>query len=243
MIRCIAVDDEAYAAEIIGTLISKTPFLELIGTTTDPFEGLKMVQAGEVDLVFLDVQMPELSGIQFLKICGDKCKVILTTAYSEYALAGFDLDVVDYLMKPVSYERFYRAATKAQMLIEGPKPAETPTNNLNLQPSNDFMFIKGDAKNRFIKVNYHDILYVEGMRNYLSIFTKKQEREERIIVYQTLRELENQLPHPPFYRVHKSYIVSLEHIKMIEGNAIQIANQFIPISETYREEFFKVLKD
>ncbi len=242
MIRCIAIDDEVYAAEIIGRLVDKTPFLELVCTTTDPFEGLKMVQDGEVDLVFLDIQMPELTGIQFLKICGDKCKVILTTAYSEYALAGFELDVVDYLMKPISYERFYKAADKARRQIEAPNPAETQTNGA-LQPSNDFMFIKGDAKNRFIKINYNDILYVEGMRNYLSIFTKQQDKEERIIVYQTLRELENQLPRPPFYRVHKSYIVSLEHIKMVEGNSIQIANQFIPISETYREDFFKVLKD
>ena len=239
MIRCIAIDDEAYASEIIAAFINKTPFLEFVCTTTDPFEGLRMVQNGEVDLVFLDIQMPELSGIQFLKICGDKCKVILTTAYSEYALEGFDLDVVDYLMKPISYERFYKAAAKAELLLEGPKLVESHV-VATPQPSADFMFIKGDAKNRFIKVNYNDILYVEGMRNYLSIFTKQQ---ERIIVYQTLREMENQLPHPPFYRVHKSYIISIAHIKMVEGNSIQIGDQFIPISETYREEFFKVLKD
>lgn len=240
MIRCIAIDDEAYAAEIIATFIKKTPFLEFVCTITDPFEGLKMVQNGEVDLVFLDIQMPELSGIQFLKICGDKCKVILTTAYSEYALEGFDLDVVDYLMKPISYERFYKAAVKAQILIEGPKPTENPIIINAMPPAADFMFIKGDAKNRFIKINYSDILYVEGMRNYLSIFTSQQ---ERIIVYQTLRDLENQLPNPPFYRVHKSYIISINHIKIVEGNSIQIGDKFIPISETYREDFFKILKD
>lgn len=240
MIRCIAIDDEAYASEIIANFINKTSFLELVCTTTDPFEGLKLVQNGEVDLVFLDIQMPELSGIQFLKICGDKCKVILTTAYSEYALAGFELDVVDYLMKPISYERFYKAVTKAQILLEGPKVQEGIKPVVSATPANDFMFIKGDAKNRFIKINYSDILYVEGMRNYLSIFTKQ---EERIIVYQTLRELENQLPQPPFYRVHKSYIISIEHIKMVEGNSIQIGDKFVPISETYRETFFKVLRE
>ncbi|MET4081650.1 two-component system response regulator LytT [Pedobacter sp. UYP30] len=240
MIRCIAIDDEAYASAIIATFVNKTPFLELICTTTDPFKGLKMVQDGEVDLVFLDIQMPELSGIQFLKICGDRCKVILTTAYSEYALAGFDLDAVDYLLKPISYERFYKAVAKAQILLEVPRVVESTVTAVSSVPANDFMFIKGDAKNRFIKVNYQDILYVEGMRNYLSISTKQN---ERIVVYQTLRELENQLPHPPFYRVHKSYIISIEHIKMVEGNSIQIGDQFIPISETYRDEFFKVLKD
>ncbi|MBC7417842.1 MAG: response regulator transcription factor [Pedobacter sp.] len=240
MIRCIAIDDESYASEIIANFIKKTPFLTLVGTTQDPFVGLKMVEDGEVDLIFLDIQMPELSGIQFLKISGDKCKVILTTAYTEYALAGFDLDAVDYLLKPISYERFYKAVTKAQVLLESTKTLEPQLALANPQVANDFMFIKGDAKNRFIKVNYTDVLYVEGMRNYLSIFTKQQ---ERIIVYQTLRALENQLPHPPFYRVHKSYIVSLEHVKMVEGNSIQIGDQFIPISETYREDFFKVLKD
>ncbi|MGY3055343.1 two-component system response regulator LytT [Pedobacter sp. UYEF25] len=240
MIRCIAIDDEAYASEIIANFIKKTPNLTLVGTTQDPFVGLKMVEDGEVDLVFLDIQMPELSGIQFLKICGDKCKVILTTAYTEYALAGFDLDAVDYLLKPISYERFYKAVTKAQLLLDGSKPQEQPVTLANQQLPNDFMFIKGDAKNRFVKVNYNDVLYVEGMRNYLSIFTKQQ---ERIIVYQTLRELEGQLPHPPFYRIHKSYIVSLKHIKIVEGNSVQIGEQFIPISDTYREDFFKVLKD
>ncbi|RZL68933.1 MAG: response regulator, partial [Pedobacter sp.] len=117
MIRCLAVDDESYASDIIATFIGKTPFLELVGATTNPFEALALVQEGKVDLVFLDIQMPELTGIQFLKICGGKCKVILTTAYPEYALDGFDLDVVDYLLKPISYDRFYKAAIKAQQII------------------------------------------------------------------------------------------------------------------------------
>ena len=237
MIRCLAVDDEAYASDIIAAFINKTPFLELIGTTTNAFEALAMVQEGKVDLVFLDIQMPELTGIQFLKICGDKCKVILTTAYPEYALDGFDLDVVDYLLKPISYERFYKAASKAQQIIE---PAVNQEINVaSPVQSKEFIFIKGDTKNKFIKVNYHDILYIEGLKNYVSVYTATQ----RIITYQALRELETQLPHPPFYRVHKSYIISLEKIKMIDGNTLFINDQSIPIGETYKEEFFKIVRE
>lgn len=226
MIRCLAVDDEAYASEIIANYISNTPFLKLVGTTTNAFEALTLVQNDMVDVVFLDIQMPELSGIQFLKICGEKCKVILTTAYSEYALEGFDLDVVDYLLKPISYDRFYKAALKTQLLIDKPH-------------SSEFMFIKGDAKNKFLKINYNEILYIEGLKNYVSIFTHSQ----RIITYQTLRDLEIQLPSPPFYRVHKSYIVSTINIKMVDGNTVYIADQLIPIGETYKEEFFRVIKE
>lgn len=241
MIRCLAVDDEAYASEIIATYIHKTPFLTLVGTTTSGLGALNMVEEGKVDLVFLDIQMPELSGIQFLKICGGKCKVILTTAYSEYALQGFDLDVIDYLLKPVSYERFYKAALKAQQLIIPVTLA--PNEKENVRVANtavDFMFIKGDSKNKFIKINYNEILYIEGLKNYVSIYTTSA---QRIITYQTLKELEEQLPQPPFYRVHKSYIVSTEHIKMIDGNTIFITDQSIPIGDTYREEFFKMIKE
>ena len=235
MIRCLAVDDESYASDIIAAFINKTPFLTLVGTTTNAFEALNLVQNGQVDLVFLDIQMPELTGIQFLKICGDKCKVILTTAYPEYALDGFDLDVVDYLLKPISYERFYKAAQKAQQIIV---PAQNEVVN---QPAttNDFIFTKGDTKNKFIKVNYNEILYIEGLKNYVSVYTANQ----RIVTYQALRELETQLPQPPFYRVHKSYIVSLEKIKMIDGNTLYIGDQSIPIGDTYKEDFFKIVRE
>lgn len=236
MIRCLAVDDESYASDIIATFINKTPFLGLVGTTTNAFEALSMVQEGKVDLVFLDIQMPELTGIQFLKICGGKCKVILTTAYPEYALDGFNLDVVDYLLKPVSYERFYKAALKAQQIIS---PAQTAFTNTPLPAIKDFIFIKGDTKNKFIKVDYNDILYIEGLKNYVSVYTSSQ----RIITYQALRELETDLPKPPFYRIHKSYIISLEKIKMIDGNTVYINEQSIPVGDTYKEGFLKVVRE
>ncbi len=238
MIRCLAVDDESYASDIIAAFINKTPFLELVGTTTNAFEALNLVQEGKVDLVFLDIQMPELTGIQFLKICGGKCKVILTTAYPEYALEGFELDVVDYLLKPISYERFYKAGQKAQQILAH-VPVMQPELIQQQAPGNDFIFIKGDTKNKFIKVNYDDILYIEGLKNYVSVYTATQ----RIITYQALRELETQLPKPPFYRIHKSYIISIEKIKMIDGNTVFINDEAIPVGETYKEEFFKVVRE
>ncbi|MHA4895958.1 LytR/AlgR family response regulator transcription factor [Pedobacter sp. PWIIR3] len=243
MIRCIAVDDEAYASEIIATYIRRIPFLELVGTTTNAFEALGWVQEGKVDLVFLDIQMPELTGIQFLKICGSKCKVILTTAYPEYALEGFEHDVIDYLLKPVSFERFYKSIQKAQLLIDPPQtpqpvPEPVKTEVSATTASSNFMFIKGESKNKFLKVNFDDILYVEGLKNYISIYTPGK----RIITYQSLRELETQLPQPPFYRVHKSYIIAVDKIKMVDGNTIYIEDQTIPVGETYKEDFFKMIR-
>ncbi|SHG17178.1 LytR/AlgR family response regulator transcription factor [Pedobacter caeni] len=241
MIRCIAVDDEAYASEILATHIRKLPSLELVGTTTNAFEALAMVQEGKVDLVFLDIQMPELTGIQFLKICGQKCKVILTTAYPEYALEGFEHDVIDYLLKPISFERFYKAVQKAELLFHPPAPVvnETIETIALPAPGTDYMFIKGESKNKFIKVNYDDILYVEGLKNYISVFTAK----ERIITYLTLREMELYLPKNRFLRVHKSYIVAIDKIRMIDGNSIFINENVIPVGETYREEFFKIIRE
>jgi len=246
MIRCIAVDDEAYASEILATYIKRVPFLELVGTFTNPFEALTMIQEDKVDLVFLDIQMPELTGLQFLKICGNKCKVILTTAYPEYALEGFDLDVIDYLLKPIPFDRFYQAVGKAQALLEpvtnhnsAAQEAGKKGETISPKAAADYMFIKGESKNKFLKVNYEDILYIEGLKNYISVYTA----EQRLVTYQSLRDLETQLPAPPFYRVHKSYIVALDKIRMVDGNTIYIAEQSIPIGETYRDEFFKLIRD
>jgi DNA-binding LytR/AlgR family response regulator len=246
MIRCIAVDDEAYATRIIADHISKIPFLELVATSTSAIEALSMIQQGNIDLVFMDIQMPDLTGIQFLKLLGGKCKVILTTAYPEYALEGYEHDVLDYLLKPIAFDRFYKAASKAQTQIS---PA-TPDIAVNMQPAiqpaatapaptADYMFLKGESKNKFLKVNYDEILYIEGLKNYISVFTA----EQRVVTYQTLRDLEKQLPQPSFYRVHKSYIVSVNKIRLIDGNQLYIGQQAIPIGETYRDGFFKLIRD
>ncbi|SFF88281.1 LytR/AlgR family response regulator transcription factor [Pontibacter chinhatensis] len=245
MIRCIAVDDEAYAANIIADYISKIPFLELVGKTTSPIEAINWVQDGKVDLVFLDIQMPELTGIQFLKICGSKCKVILTTAYPEYALEGYEHDVIDYLLKPIPFDRFYRAVTKAQSILKAPKqpeqPAFPPQENTPsaTAPTPDYMFVKGESKNKFLKVAYSDILYVEGLKNYVSLYLPGQ----RLVTYQSLTDLTEQLPQPPFYRVHRSYIISIDKVSMVDGNIVYIADKEIPVGETYRDGFFSMIRE
>lgn len=244
MIRCLAVDDEAYAVKIIADYISKVPFLTLVGTTTSAIEALTLVQQGGIDLVFLDIQMPDLTGIQFLKLCGSKCKVILTTAYPEYALEGYEHDVIDYLLKPIPFDRFLKAAQKAFNQLQPATAAVPPVFTAAPPvaapaPEADYMFIKGDSKNKFLKVSYEDVLYIEGLKNYVSVFTPGQ----RLVTYQTLRDLEEQLPKPPFFRVHKSYIVSIDQIRMIDGHTIYIQDQAIPIGETYRDEFYKLIRE
>lgn len=244
MIRCLAVDDEAYAVKIIADYISKVPFLTLVGTTTSAIEALTLVQQGGIDLVFLDIQMPDLTGIQFLKLCGSKCKVILTTAYPEYALEGYEHDVIDYLLKPIPFDRFLKAAQKAFNQLQPATVAVPPVFTAAppvTAPAQeaDYMFIKGDSKNKFLKVSYDDVLYIEGLKNYVSVFTPGQ----RLVTYQTSRDLEEQLPKPPFFRVHKSYIVSIDQIRMIDGHTIYIQDQAIPIGETYRDEFYKLIRE
>ncbi|MFD2784874.1 LytR/AlgR family response regulator transcription factor [Hymenobacter rubripertinctus] len=242
MIRCLVVDDEAPALAILADYISQVPFLTLVGTTTKPIEALTLVQQGGVDLVFLDIQMPRLTGLQFLKLAGNKCRVILTTAYPEYALEGYENDVVDYLLKPVSFERFFKAAQKALALLPGPvaavllPPPAAPV--LPAPAPADHMFVKGESKNKFLRVEYADILYIEGLSNYVAI----QLPELRLVTYHTLKDLTETLPQPPFLRVHKSYIVSLSKIRMVDGNTIYIGEKEIPVSETYREQLYQLIR-
>ncbi|TFF37582.1 LytR/AlgR family response regulator transcription factor [Mucilaginibacter psychrotolerans] len=234
MIRCLAVDDEAYATKMIADYIGKVPYLELVGVANNAIDALAKVREGGVDLVFLDIRMPQLTGLDFLKLCGDKCKVILTTAYAEYALDGFEYSVIDYLLKPIAFDRFFKATEKA---LEVFQPRLNP---VVASPQNQpgYLFIKGDSKNKFLKVDHQDILYIEGLKNYVSIYTKTQ----RLITYQALRELEEQLPQPPFHRVHKSYIVSIDKIRLIDGNTLYVGDTALPIGGIYREAFLKVIR-
>lgn len=236
MIRCLVVDDEPLAIDIISDYIEKIPFLTLVKSYQNPIEALMAVQNGEADLVFLDVQMPELTGIQFLKIANGKCKVILTTAYQEYALEGYELNVVDYLLKPVAFERFYQAAQKAQQLlcnVTAPLPVET---NAAPAPINNFIFVKTEHKIQKIYLN--DILFIEGLKDYISIYTKT----ERIITLQSMKKMEDVLPEHQFIRVHKSYILALDKIESIERSRITIGDKIIPIGDTYRDGFFKAIE-
>lgn len=234
MIRCLVVDDEPLALDILEDYISKVPFLTLVKTTTSAIEGLSLVQSDSVDLVFLDVQMPELTGIQFLKIINGKCDVILTTAYSQYALDGYELDVVDYLLKPIAFDRFYKAAQKVLQNNGNSHgaPQEIPSAN-----THDFIFVKTEHKIQ--KIYLDDILFIEGLKDYISIFTKS----ERIITLQNMKKMEESLPAKSFIRVHKSYIVATGKIESIERSRIQIGEKIIPIGDTYREYFFKQIEN
>jgi two-component system, LytTR family, response regulator len=237
MIRCLIVDDEPLALHILEDYLSKVPFLQLVKATTNPIEALTLVQEKAVDLVFLDVQMPELTGIQFLKISNGKAKVILTTAYPQYALEGYELDVIDYLLKPIAFDRFYKAAQKAQSILQ---PSASPAQaELAQQPQqsllSDFIFVKTEHKIQ--KVYLNDILFIEGLKDYISIFTPT----ERIITLQNMKKMEDALPEKHFIRVHKSYIVSINKIDSIERSRIFIGDKIIPVGDTYREEFFKIV--
>lgn len=238
MIRCLVVDDEPLALHILEDYISKMPFLQLVKATTNPIEALTLVQAGNVDLVFLDVQMPELTGIQFLKIANGKAKVILTTAYPQYALEGYELDVVDYLLKPIAFDRFFKSVQKAQSTIQPVTKTVIQAEPVQQDDfSTDFIFVKTEHKIQ--KVYLHDILFIEGLKDYISIFTSA----ERIITLQGMKKMEDALPERHFVRVHKSYIVALNKIDSIERSRIQIGEKIIPVGDTYRDEFFKIIDD
>ncbi|MVM31818.1 response regulator [Spirosoma sp. HMF4905] len=250
--RCLIVDDEPLAHAILSDYIRKVPFLELVGATTSPIDALTRVQRGEVDLVFLDIQMPELTGMQFLKlveraVSDHKCRVILTTAYSTYALEGYEHNVVDYLLKPVSFERFYKAVQKLFPPIQTTPTVTTSVPNQEVSnptetPPKDFIFVKTEY--RLQRVGLTDILYCEGLKDYISIYTTT----ERILALQTMKSLEEKLPANQFARVHKSYIVALNRIESIERNRIYInhpghSQAIVPIGETYRDAFYRLIEE
>jgi DNA-binding LytR/AlgR family response regulator len=243
MIKCLIVDDEPLALHVLEDYISKIPFLQLVKATTNPIEALQLVQDKAAELVFLDVQMPELTGIQFLKIANGKAKVILTTAYPQYALEGYELDVIDYLLKPIAFERFYKAVQKAQAVLQPAAalaPAPSPAQPEPQQPSQDFLsdFIFVKTEHKIQKVYLNDILFIEGLKDYISIFTPA----ERIITLQNMKKMEDALPPKYFIRVHKSYIVSINKIDSIERSRIFIGDKVIPVGDTYRDEFFKIIE-
>lgn len=242
ILKCIAVDDEPLALDIIEDYVSKVPFLQLVKRTENAIEALQLVQEGGIDLVFLDIQMPDLTGIQFLKIANGKSNYILTTAYSQYALESYDLNVSDYLLKPIAFDRFYKAVEKVHNQMQKQEPvvvapvaepaAKAPAASTTAQ---DFIFVKTEHKIQ--KIQLDNVLYIEGLKDYISIFTKT----ERVITLQNMKKMEETLPKGDFIRVHKSYIIALDKIESIERSRISIAGKIIPIGDTYRDEFFKLI--
>jgi two-component system LytT family response regulator len=236
ILRCLVIDDKPLAVELLAEYIAKVPFLELAGATTNPIEGLEMLRDEKIDLVFLDIQMPELTGLQFIKIAGRQCKIILTTAYAEYALDGYEHDVVDYLLKPIAFDRFYRAAEKAlQLLAVNVQISNNPSVTGQPEQRPDFLFVK--TEHRIQKLIIRDILYVEALQNYVSVNTING----KVMSLQPLKKIEEQLPKAEFVRVHKSYVVSLRHIGSIERSRIFIGDTVIPIGDNYRDGFYRLI--
>jgi DNA-binding LytR/AlgR family response regulator len=238
IIKCIAVDDEPLALDIMEDYISKVPFLQLMKTFTNAMECLDYLKNNTVDLLFLDIQMEELSGIQLLKVLKQKPEVIFTTAYDNFAIEGYELDVADYLLKPISFERFVRAADKIydKLSTSYGRLASRPHEEESLhEAKGDYFFVKTEF--RLQKVNFDDILYIEGMGDYLRIHCK----QEKIMTLQNFKNMEEMLPENDFIRVHRSFIIALNKIESIERNRIKIMNELIPIGENYKTAFFGVL--
>lgn len=229
--KCIIIDDEPLAIELLSDYVSKLPDLELVSSFTNPIKALHSLEKEPVDLVFLDIQMPELTGIQFMKITKGKTKFILTTAYDNYALESYEYEVVDYLMKPISLDRFLTSVEKAKKAMSAapavaPKPAATP----------NFMFVKSGHKTQ--KVKFEDILYFEGLSDYVAIHSP----EGKILTLDKMKHFAATLPTDRFIRVHKSFIISIEKIDFIERNRVVIGEKYIPIGATYAEEFWRRIK-
>jgi len=225
-IRCIAVDDEPLALEKIRSFIEKLPHLDLMAAFRNATDALEYVRNNAVDLIFLDVQMDEMSGLEMLEKLVKRPQVILITAFSEYAIKGYDLAVTDFLLKPYTFDRFRLAVSKAIDYLKWQQIGLTP-----IQPPLDYIFIKSGYK--LVKLVMDDILYIEGMRDYQYIITKT----EKVIASHSIHELEKMLPER-MIRCHKSYIVSLGKITSIERNRIRIGNKLIPIGDAYKEDFF-----
>ena len=232
MIKVVAIDDEPLALKLVRGYVEKTPFLELAGLFDNPVEAVAFIGSSDVDLVLLDVQMPDLTGTELARVISGGPKVIFTTAYEKYALEGFRLDAIDYLLKPFSYAEFLKAAQKAEKLIELERK-ELP----ELEVKSDFLFIKSDYKIR--RINFSEIHYIEGLKDYVKIFLNGEKKP--VLSLSTLKALEARLPDDKFMRVHRSYIVNLETVKVIERGRIVYGEVRIPVTDQYKENFQKFL--
>jgi DNA-binding LytR/AlgR family response regulator len=231
--KCLVLDDEQHSIDILSDYIEKTPNLSLLAAFKNPIEAISLIQTETIDIAFIDVQMPNLTGLQFLKLLNHKTKVVLCTAYSEYAIDGYELNVIDYLLKPISFDRFLRSVKKIE---ENSQPIVQ--NNAN-KTDDDYIFVKAESKGKFIKINLRDILFIEGLGNYQKI----QLIDSQVICQLKMKALEDQLSADGFVRVHKSYLVPVNKISQVEGNKITIETHKIPIGDNFREDLFLILKD
>ncbi|NSL90722.1 LytR/AlgR family response regulator transcription factor [Chitinophaga solisilvae] len=228
--RCIAIDDEPLALDLLEDNISKVPYLQLAGKCSNAFEAMEILRQEQVDLIFLDIQMPGLTGLQFLQSLASKPLVILITAYEKYALEGFNLDVTDYLVKPVSLERFIKACNKAQELHQ------LKTAGKNGKDQADFFFVNVDYS--LVKIVFTDIIWIEGLKDYVKIHLKNMPRPT--VTRMSIKGLEEQLPSSRFIRIHKSYIVSVAAITAIRKTSVFLQDLELPVGETYRDAVYAI---
>jgi DNA-binding LytR/AlgR family response regulator len=235
-LTCFVIDDEPLAEEILCEYIKKVSFLKLAGSFSSALDASAAMEHDKPDLLFLDINMPDLDGLSFISMLNPKPNIILTTAYDQYAVKAFELEVNDYLVKPISFERFYKSVLRLHQNQKNKEESEEKEKRPTLPSEKDSIFIQSGT--RIQKINIKDILLIEGMKDYLRIHTVK----DKIMTLLTFAKLEELLPPGKFCRVHKSFMVAIDKIDHVEKNRIKIGDQIIPVSDTYAEKFFKILK-
>jgi DNA-binding LytR/AlgR family response regulator len=232
MIQTIAIDDEPLALQLVKSYIQKTPFLELAGTFDNPLSAMEFLENNPIQLIFLDIQMPDLTGTEFARTLQSNSKIIFTTAFEKYAIEGFKLDAIDYLLKPFGYEEFLVAAQKARKLIDLENKSQT-----QIEANNEFLFLKSEYKIR--RINFNDIIYIEGLKDYIKVFVQNEPKP--ILSLSTLKSIENKLPKNKFMRIHRSFIVNLQKINTIDRSRIVFGDVYIPISDQFKDKFQEFL--
>jgi DNA-binding LytR/AlgR family response regulator len=231
-LKTIAIDDEPLALRLVSDYVSKTPFLELVGSFDNPLDAIDFLSKQSVDLIFVDIQMPDLTGIEFARSLEGAPKIVFTTAYEKYAIEGFKLNAIDYLLKPFSYEEFLKAAGQAR------KQTELEANVLpSIEANSQFLFLKSEYKIR--RINFNDILYIEGLKDYIKVYISGDDKP--VMSLNSIKSLEQKLPEDKFMRVHRSFIVNLDKIDTIERSRIIFGKVYIPVSDQYKDKFQEYL--
>ena len=225
MINCIVIDDEALAIDLLEDYISRVPFLSLVGKFTRATDSMELIRNGNVDLIFLDIHMPDITGIQFLKALGAESMIIFSTAYPNYALEGFNLKILDYLLKPFHFDRFVQAVSKAQELHSLKSKPIVPAND------NDYIFV--NSEHNLVRINFIDISYIEGLKDYIKIHLKSSQKP--VVTRMPMKIIEEQLPASAFLRIHKSYIISIAFVTAARKSSVLLGAIELPVSDNYRD--------
>lgn len=234
--KVLIVDDEPLAQELLEAYLQKLPGFELVGKCSNALEAFSMLNKQPVDLMLLDINMPEINGMEFLKTLKTPPKVIFTTAYANYAVESYELNALDYLLKPITFERFFKAINKATEVLQPTRPAEQPTTPSNTAtPKDNILFVKTEGK--MVKIDLAQLWFIEGLKNYVRLWTDSG----KIIVHSTMKNIEEQLAaYPMFVRVSKSFIINIKYVSEIDGNIIRIKSEIITIGNTYRDEVHRL---